>query len=264
MKSRIAPKELLLCYDGRVNLSIEGLVARVTLSRPEQHNAIEAQDVARLHAHLATIRAHEDVRVLVLTGTGNTFCAGVSLSQIASGEVTGEMFEGLADDLARIRVPSVCALNGSTFGGGAELALCCDFRIGVVGSRMAVPPAKLGIAYPLGGIRRYVAALGLGVATRLLLGAEELDAELMLRVGFLHRLVERSELEAATRDLVDGLVASAPLAVQTMKRLLRDVAAGTVDEAEARRLIDRCAKSEDLAEGLAARLEGRAPRFRGR
>jgi enoyl-CoA hydratase/carnithine racemase len=217
-----------------------------------------------LHAHLATVRAHEDVRVLVLTGTGSTFCAGVSLSQIASGEMTGQMFEDLAEDLAAIDLPSVCALNGSVFGGGAELALCCDFRIGTVGSRMAVPPAKLGLAYPLGGIRRYVATLGLGVATRLLLGAEELDAESMLRVGYLHRLVERSELEAVTRDLVDGLAASAPLAIQTMKRLLREVASGTVDEAAARQLIERCTGSEDFAEGLAARIEGRAPRFEGR
>jgi enoyl-CoA hydratase/carnithine racemase len=246
-----------------VNLSIEGHVARVTLSRPEQHNAIEAQDVARLHAHLATIRAHEDVRVLVLTGTGGTFCAGVSLSQIASGEMTGEMFEHLADDLAAVRVPSVCALNGSAYGGGAELALCCDFRLGVTGIRVAVPAARLGLAYPLGGMRRYVSTLGLGVATRLLVGAEELDAEELRRVGFLHQVVAPEELGAATQALVDRLAGLAPLAVQAMKQVLRDVAMGTVDEAGARDLIERCATSSDFVEGVAAKLERREPGFLG-
>jgi enoyl-CoA hydratase/carnithine racemase len=263
MKSRIAPKESLLCYDGRVNLSIEGHVARVTLDRPEQHNAIEAQDVARLHAHLATVRAQEDVRVLVLTATGGTFCAGASLVQIASGELTGAMIEDLAADLAGVQVPCVCALNGSVYGGGAELALCCDFRVGVEGSRMAVPAAKLGLAYPLGGVRRYRAALGLGVATRLLVGAEELDATEMLRVGFLHRVVAREELEAVTGQLVERIAGLGPLAVRAMKQALHSSTTGD-DDGAVRTLIEACSRSEDFVEGVAAMREGRPPRFLGR
>ena len=247
-----------------MNLSIEGHVARIVLERPEQHNAIEAQDVARLHAHLATVRAHEDVRVLVLTGTGTTFCAGASLPQIESGEMTGELFEDLADDLASVHVPSICALNGSAFGGGAELALCCDYRIGVAGSRVAVPAARLGLAYPVGGLRRYVAMLGPGVASRLLLAVEELEADELLRVGFLHCVVPRGELEATTRELAERLAGLAPLAVQAMKRILRDAAAGRLDEAAARALIEKCASSQDFREGVRARREGRTPRFEGR
>jgi len=204
------------------------------------------------------------VRVLVLTGSGGaTFCSGASLTQIESGEMTGLVFEQLADALASVRVPSICALNGSVFGGGVELALCCDFRIGVEGSRMAVPAARLGICYPLGGIRRYVAALGQGVASRLLLAAEELDDREMLATGFLHRLVPLGELEAATRDLAGRLASHAPLAVQAMKRLVRDVATGAVDEAAAGELIEGCARSEDFREGVRARREGRPPTFRG-
>lgn len=204
------------------------------------------------------------MRVLVLTGSGGaTFCSGASLTQIESGEMTGLVFEQLADALASVRVPSICALNGSVFGGGVELALCCDFRIGVEGSRMAVPAARLGICYPLGGIRRYVAALGQGVASRLLLAAEELDDREMLATGFLHRLVPLGELEAATRDLAGRLASHAPLAVQAMKRLVRDVATGAVDEAAAGELIEGCARSEDFREGVRARREGRPPTFRG-
>jgi enoyl-CoA hydratase len=250
---------------GPPQLSTRGRVARIVLRRPERHNALEARDLEVLRTHLSTLAAEGEVRVLVLTGSGDaTFCSGASLRDIESGAVTGAMFESLADELAAVRVPTICALNGDAFGGGTELALCCDFRIGVFGSRMAVPAGRLGICYPLGGIRRYVGALGLGVASRLLLAAEELDAEEMLRVGFLHRLVSPKDLELATDELAEHLASLAPLAIQAMKRILRAVAGGRVDEAEARALIERCARSEDFREGLLARREGRDPEFRGR
>jgi enoyl-CoA hydratase/carnithine racemase len=249
---------------GEPQLSIDGPVARIVLRRPDQHNAIEAHDVARLHAHLATVDSASDVRVLVLTGSGQaTFCSGASLAQIDSGELAGSTFERLADALASVRVPSICALNGSAFGGGVELALCCDFRIGVEGSRIAVPAARLGLCYPLGGIRRYVAALGQGVATRLLVGAEELDDSKMLATGFLHTLVAPDQLTHATDELAERLASLAPLAVQAMKRLVRDVSVGALEHDAAFELIARCAASEDFREGVKARREGRPPRFRG-
>jgi enoyl-CoA hydratase/carnithine racemase len=249
---------------GEPQLSIDGHVARIVLRRPDQHNAIEAHDVARLHAHLATVDADPDVRILVVTGSGQaTFCSGASLAQIASGELTGSTFERLADALAAVRVPSICALNGSAFGGGVELALCCDFRVGVEGSRIAVPAARLGLCYPLGGIRRHVAALGQGLATRLLVGAEEIGDSEMLAAGFLHALVPPRELARATDELAARLASLAPLAVQAMKRLVREVAQGTVEPGRAAELIERCAASQDFREGVKARREGRPPRFRG-
>jgi enoyl-CoA hydratase/carnithine racemase len=81
-----------------------------------------------------------------------------------SGEMSGRIFETLTEDLAAVRVPTICALNGSAYGGGTEIALCCDFRIGVSGSRMSVPAARLGICYPASGLRRFVEALGLSTS----------------------------------------------------------------------------------------------------
>jgi enoyl-CoA hydratase/carnithine racemase len=249
---------------GEPQLSIDGPVARIVLRRPDQHNAIEAHDVARLHAHLATVDSTSDVRVLILTGSGRaTFCSGASLAQIESGELTGSTFERLADALASVRVPSICALNGSAFGGGVELALCCDFRVGVEGSRIAVPAARLGLCYPLGGIRRHVAGLGQGLATRLLVGAEEIDDSEMFAAGFLHACVPHEQLVRATDDLAGRLASLAPLAVQAMKRLVREVALGVVDRDAAAKAIARCAASEDFREGVKARREGRPPAFRG-
>jgi enoyl-CoA hydratase/carnithine racemase len=260
-------------YDGPVTptnattasptLSTDGAVARITLARPDQHNAIEVADIQRIRGYLAAVNADPAVRVLVLKGQGSTFCAGASLREIESGEMTGAIFETLTDDLAGVRVPTICALNGSAHGGGTELALCCDFRIGVLGSCMSVPAARLGLCYPLAGLRRYVEALGPGVATRLLLACEELEADEMLDVGFLYRLVPREELDGAVSALALRLASLAPLAMQAMKRIMRQIARGDVDEAEARRLVATCAASEDVREGLAARRERRMPEFRG-
>lgn len=249
----------------RVRLRVEDHVATILLDAPAQHNALEADDVAAFRSHLDVIGTQEAVRTLVVTATGNaTFCAGASLEQMESGEMTPALFETLTDRLVAAHVPTICALNGSVYGGGAELALCCDFRIGVLGSRLSVPAARLGVCYPVSGLTRYVQRLGLSVSQRLLVAAEEFDAEEMLRTGFLTQLVAPARLRPATEELTTRLVGLAPLAVQAMKRILNQVAAGAVDRGELDRLIRRCAASQDLGEGLRAQREHRSPSFHGR
>ena len=249
---------------GSVRLTKHGRVARITLNRPNQHNALEVEDTERFRACLEEIDDDDAIRVLIVTGTGQrTFCAGASLKQLESGDMSGTIFEKLTDRLAEVRVPTICGLNGSAYGGGTEIALCCDFRIGVRGSRMSVPAARLGLCYPLGGLRRYVERLGLSTAKRILVANEELDADEMLRVGFLDRLVEREELEGVLDEYADRIVGLAPLAAQYMKRILTRIAAGTVEVGEAQALIDRCATSADFREGLRAQRVGEAPRFEG-
>lgn len=246
-------------------LAIDGHIARITLNRPEQHNSLATEDIALFRQRLDAVTAHPDVRVLVLTGSGaHTFCAGASLKQFRSGDMSGELFTTLTEQLAALRIPSVCALNGSVFGGGAEIALCCDYRIGIRGSRMLVPAARIGICYPLSGLKRYVDKLGLSAAKRVLVASEELSDEDMLRIGFLHRVVDAAELEACTRDFAEHIAGLAPMAVQAMKRLLGDISRGAVDEDEARRLSEACTGSADFREGLAAQRERRKPDFSGR
>jgi enoyl-CoA hydratase len=248
-----------------VRLERDGPLARITLDRPERHNALRAHDVAALRGMLEQIDADDAVRVLVLTGSGDrTFCSGAALEQMRSGEMSGEVFDTLTDRLAGLRVPTIGRLNGSAYGGGAELALCCDFRVGTPDMRLLVPAARLGVCYPVGGLTRYVRRLGPGAAARILLAAEELGAQTLRDIGYLTHLVERGALDATVDELADRIASHAPLAVQAMKRLLLDLAAGSVDRDEAARLIARCAESEDLAEGLAAWEEGRTPEFRGR
>jgi len=247
-----------------IRVDVDGPVARITLDRPERHNALDAADVSGFRRTLDDIDANHAVRVLVLTGAGeSTFCSGASLDQMRTGEMSGALFDTLTDRLANLRVPTICRLNGSAYGGGAELALCCDLRIGVTGMRLSVPAAALGVCYPLGGLSRYVQRLGLPAASRILLAAEELDGPQLVGIGFLARLVEPEALDETVDALTDRIASLAPLAVTSMKRILLDIVSHAVEPGEAQRLIDRCAASDDLREGLAARSEGRKPRFRG-
>lgn len=238
---------------------------RITLNRPARHNALEAEDVERLKDALASATARPAARVVVLTGSGDeTFCSGASLDQMASGDMSGALFDTLTDRLARLPLPTVARVNGSVYGGGVELALCCDFRIGVRGSRLRVPAARLGVCYPPGGLRRYLGRLGLGAASRILLAAEELDADEMLRIGYLTHLVDRADLDPQVQLLTDRIATLAPLAVRNMKRILMDLSESRLDPEEAERLVEECSESRDIREGLEAWREGRTPDFRGR
>jgi enoyl-CoA hydratase/carnithine racemase len=239
-------------------------IATITLARPAQHNALGNAEIGLFRQLLETVAHDVSTRVLLITGEGErTFCSGASLDELESGSLSGEMFDALTSQVAAMPIPTVCALNGSVYGGGAEIALSCDYRIGVEGMRLLVPAARIGLCYPLEGLRRYVDTLGLGAATRILVGAEQFDAAQLLAIGYLHRVVEPERLGAEAKALASHLAGLAPLAVRAMKRLLGAIAAGTLDREDAIRMLQACAGSQDLKEGLAARREGRAARFGG-
>ncbi|KGE04768.1 enoyl-CoA hydratase/isomerase family protein [Pseudohaliea rubra] len=248
-----------------VMFSIEAQVARLTLNNPEKHNALGRRELDAIHAALEAVTESATVRALVLTGTGDkTFCAGASLEQLNTGEIRGDDYQDMTDALAALAIPTVCAINGNVFGGGVELALSCDFRIGIEGTRLRVPAASLGLCYPVRGIQRFVQRLGSGVARRILVASETMDADEMLRIGFLDHLVMPAQLEQTVQSYAEQLAGLAPLAVRAMKQIIAGAAAGKLDLDEAEALAARCAASDDLAEGFAAQRAKRPPEFRGR
>jgi enoyl-CoA hydratase/carnithine racemase len=248
-----------------VTFSVEQHVARLTLNNPERHNALGRRELDALRAAVAEVAASDSVRVLVLSGEGDkTFCAGASLQELNAGELRGDDYQDMTDAIAALGIPTICAISGNVFGGGVELALSCDFRIGIEGTRMRVPAATIGLCYPVRGIERFVQRLGPGVAKRMLVASETLSADEMLRIGFLDHLVMPAQLEQTVTHYAHELAALAPLSVRAMKQIIGGAAAGTLDREEAKRLAAECEASEDLAEGFAAQREKRPPQFSGR
>lgn len=248
-----------------VNLSIDGVIATLTLNIPSRHNALAGDDIEQFCQHLQQVQNNADLRVLIVTGTGGkTFCAGAALDQLGSGSITGERFAEMTDQLAAIRIPTLCAFNGSAYGGGSEIGLACDFRIGVDDMRVFVPPARIGLCYPVNGIQRFVTVLGLNTAKRMLLASEEFTAPELLQLGYLTHLVARNELSATLRTMAERLAGYAPLALKAMKEICNQTATGQLDKIQANAITQACNASADLREGFLALQEKRPPAFAGK
>jgi enoyl-CoA hydratase/carnithine racemase len=159
---------------------------------------------------------------------------------------------------------TVCALNGSVYGGATDLMLACDLCIGLAGIEFRMPATALGLHYYPGGLQRYVARMGLSGAKRAFLSARPFTAEMLLRMGCLEQIAQASDFEGAVDRLVDEVSSLAPLAVQSTKRSLNEIAAGQVDLESMRARESLTAGSQDFAEGRIAFQERRRPRFTGK
>jgi len=236
----------------------------MVLNNPKRHNSLGIEQLDEIMARLTEIAADPSVRVLLVSGAGEkTFCAGASLHELSDGQIGKEAFQEMTAQLAAMDIPTICAITGDVFGGGVELAVSCDFRIGVEGSRMQVPAAAIGLCYPSSGIERFVRCLGPSLARRLLVAAEEFQATAMLETGFLDHLVSRADLDSYAYAYATHIAGLAPLAVSSMKQLLRDASPIAIDASLASALVTACLESKDLKEGFAAKREKRMPRFEG-
>ncbi len=239
-------------------------VARVRLHRPVHHNRLEPGDIDVLHGVFAEIGRDAAIRAVVLSAEGRTFCAGYDLSDLGTPGQDGSsggseavggiaLLADLVDAVEHCHAPTVCALNGPVFGGGTDLALACDFRIGVAACRLMMPAGRFGLHYYHGGMRRYVERLGLGPAKRLFLLGETLDADAMLRIGFLDEvLADAAALDGRTAAIVETLLgASDPAVIASMKRCLNLIAAGEPDAAAADEGWARTRRSPDVGAAVA-------------
>jgi enoyl-CoA hydratase len=249
-------------------LEINGARATIRLNRPKHLNRLQADDLDVLLNQFAEIEADPAIRVLVLTGTGRAFSAGYDLNSVAERAVSaaeqrsaGSAFEVMVNRLEDIGIPTICRLNGGVYGGSTDLALACDFRIGVDSCEMFMPAARLGLHYYKSGIARYVARLGLDNAKRLFLTAEKIGAPEMLRIGYLTAVVPAEALDEEVDRLAGILAGNAPIAMAGMKRTIHEIARGKLDEEAADRRHRESMRGEEIKEGISAFSEKRPPKF---
>jgi enoyl-CoA hydratase len=248
-------------------LAIEGARATIRLNRPKHLNRVQPEDLEALKKLFDRIEADATIRVLVLTGTGRAFSAGYDLNSVAdrttstSEQTAGSDFGVMVDRLEDLSVPTICRLNGGVYGGSTDMALACDFRIGVDTAEMFMPAARLGLHYYKSGIRRYVSRLGTDNAKKLFLTAQKIGASEMLRIGYLTAMVPPEALDEEVDRLAAILAGNAPVAMRGMKRTINEIARGKLDEVAADQRARDSMRGAEIKEGVRAFAEKRPPKF---
>lgn len=259
-----------------LRLRIEGGIAHLTLDRPERLNALNPRMVAELHDFFTGLGPRSPARVVILEGAGKNFCAGLDLKDMApAGARVGiePMFEtqhsirNVMIAMRRCPQPIVCVVQGAASGGGFALALASDIRLGTPQARMNAAFIRLGLSGCDVGVSYFLPRMvGSSVAAEYLLTGRFMDAQRALQVGLFSQVGTQAGMQAEALALARDMLAAAPLALRLTKEALGlSIDAGSMEAVIA--MEDRnqvlCTQGDDFAEGIAAFLEKRRPRYAG-
>jgi len=256
---------------GDLVVAVQDGVATVTLNRPQRRNAVTLAMWNGLGELFGRFATDDGVRAVILTGTGEHFCAGADIAEFAtvrnsveSGHAYDRAVDICSDAILHIAKPTIAAIRGFCIGGGSGLALACDFRFAAPSAVFAITAAKLSIVYGMRETQNLLALVGISNAKKILFSAERFDTDEALRIGFLDRIAD--DPIAAAHDFAALLARNAPLSIAGAKTILNGLAQGTgaLDFSKAHEVIERAMLSEDYREGQRAFLEKRPPVFTGR
>jgi methylglutaconyl-CoA hydratase len=251
------------------DIAIRNAVAVITLARPDVHNAFDETLIAELTAAFVALDDDRDVRAVVLTGAGKSFCAGADLNWMKRMAAFGAK-ENLADanalatmlrTLYALSKPTIARVHGAAYGGGVGLVAACDIAVGAQDATFALSEARLGLI-PATIAPYVIEAIGARQARRYFLSAERFTAAEAFRIGLLHDIVPVTELDARVNELLGALMAAGPVAQLECKALIRGVAHRPIDAdviAGTARHIAAVRASAEGKEGVAAFLRKRKP-----
>ena len=250
----------------------DGGVATVTINRPKVLNALSTQTLDELRRAILALKYDEDVRVVIITGSGDkSFIAGADINELSqqtpiAGRELALRGQHVFDLIENMGKPVIAAINGYALGGGCELALACTIRIAADTAKLGQPEINLGIIPGYGGSQRLSRLVGRGRALELLLTGDQISAAEAYRLGLVNRVVTGANLIGEARKLAQALAAKAPIAVRYIidavnKGLQMPLPDAQVFEAT---LFGLVAATEDMREGTKAFLEKRKPEFKGK
>ena len=253
---------------------IEAGIAWITLNRPDQRNALDIPGLRQLHGVLERCQDDPAVRVVVLGGSGRSFCAGADLAEWAEAEARGalesygwtETAHALMSCLHSLDKPTIAAINGTAVGAGMDLALCCDLRVAGQSARFKAGYTGMAYAPDAGASWHLPRLIGSEQAKRLLFLDELWSAERALAAGLVGEVCADEQLRATVSELAGRLANGPTFAFAQTKRLLRESAERDLPAQLAAELAAGllCGRSADGAEALRAATEKRPPRFIGR
>ncbi len=256
--------------------TVDGHIAKITLNRPDRLNAIDHDTATLLDGFCHQAAEDDDVRVVVITGNGSSFCAGADLRATSDSPSdnnntpeanlrhTGHLGWS-ALNLFRVDKPTIAAVKGNVVGGGLGLALSCDIRIATQGTRFSAMFVKRGLTPDSGVSFLLPAVVRYPRAAELVLTSRFVNAKEALSIGLVNHVVEEDILTSAALDMASQIAESAPVAVRLSKRSLRQAlnreAIAAFEYESYGGLIT--AKTQDRLEGRHSFLEGRSPRWTG-
>lgn len=250
----------------------EDPVATLTLNRPGTRNALNRELVQALGAALADVAADGDVRAVVLTGSGESFCSGADLKSAMMESQDVDMagrideFHAIIKTITHAPTPFIAAIDGAAVGFGADLALACDLRVMSNRGYLQEKFVKIGLMPDGGGSFWLPRLVGLGRALEYLMLGTKIEAAEALELGLVNRVVVPEDLDKTAAGLAAELAKGPPLALTAIKTAVRESSRGGIDEALAREKAGQInlLASQDLMEGVMAWAQHRDPEFKGK
>lgn len=252
-------------------------IARITIDRPERLGAYTPRMCAEILDALKQVRLDDDIRVVVLTGTGRGFCTGGDVSpdagfaaeldhQLGRARELREDSHAVVTALHTLDKPVICAVNGIAVNGGLAFALACDLRIVAASARMGDTSGRAGLLPDEGGAWLFPRTMGYDKAFRMVAMSEIYDAETALELGLATEVVADEQLAGRTMELTEALARAAPLALRAVKLMMRRAMDATLESSlgDAQQAVLWVGPSADAQEGKAAFLEKRTPKFTGK
>jgi enoyl-CoA hydratase len=253
-----------------IDLSWSGSIARITINRPEKHNALSLLMWKAIPQCFATIRRCKRANLVIIQGAGkDAFAAGADIGELEAcvgSEDLGRAYMLAVDEaesaIASCRLPTIALIKGFCIGAGLEIAMACDLRFATDDSIFAAPPAKLGANYSQPSTRRLVELVGTSKAKDMLFTGQRITSSDALRFGLVDRVVGRTTIDEELNAYVDALAVNSQYSIQVAKLTIDEVCKGSTGESE---LVSRLRRGgfmhADMREGLAAFRQGRKPQY---